>query len=67
MFSRHVVSVRKNYSMKITRALGLLLFLFVAQFLLSNVFQAFSGAASASLRALEAAAVLSEERFETIR
>lgn len=43
--------------MKINRAFGLLMFLFVAQFMFADIFASFTAASSAVLRALEAAAL----------
>jgi len=52
--------------MKIFRALGLLIFILIAQSLLSDVFNAFIGAAVASLNVIESAALLSIEQLESL-
>ena len=57
---------RNHLIMKITRAVGLVLFLFIAQYLVSDIFSAFESAARRSLNVIEAAAVLSIERIEQL-
>lgn len=50
--------------MKILRAFGLLIFLWVIQTMLGDVFSAFSDATVATLNTIEQAATVSESHFE---
>jgi hypothetical protein len=52
--------------MKINRAIGLVIFLIAAKFIIGDIFTAFSDATVTSLETVEVAAVASQENLQNV-